>query len=57
MKTNINEFELNDIMLANSVIKSMIGDTQFSKIHNALVQVRNALSVYYIDKVEEEQTK
>lgn len=57
MKTNINEFELKEIMLANSVIKSMIGDTQFSKIHNALVQVRNALSVYYIDKVEVEQTK
>lgn len=50
----IENFSLKDILRANSVIKVMIDDVKFEKIRNALVQVRNALSVYYVDRIEED---
>lgn len=55
MKNNIDCYRLEEILQANSVIKVMIDDAKFDKIRNALVQVRNALSVYYVDRVEEEE--
>ncbi len=53
--SSIDKYRLEEILHANSVIKVMIDDVKFDKIRNALVQVRNALSVYYVDRVENEE--